>query len=148
MINYKLILAGEVRKRKYFRRMAKKYRNRWRCCEEELRLLRRRICSLESHNSDLERNMEWRIEQRAKSVIAAEKFAIEYDYCQQIDVLKAKLAVYETAKEPGSFATGFMTITQEQCNRLERELNRLHDIERKYKDVSKKLKDVRTILNK
>lgn len=147
MINYKSILAGEVRRRKYFRRLAKVYRNRWRRCEKDVLRLVKEKDAIERRYDSLSRNMDYIIELRLQDGIAAERFAIEYDYCQKIDALEAKLAVYEASRPQNEDGTVGMVLSSEQCNRLNAELKRLQHVEKKYKFTCDKLQCIKKVLN-
>lgn len=147
MINYKSILAGEVRRRKYFRRMAKKCHNQWRKCEEELSDLRSEMFYLRIENKRLNGDLTSEIDRRVKDGIAAERFAIEYDYCQKIDALEAKLAVYETSKIKNEDGVVGMVLSPEQCNRLNAELKRLQRVEKLYQSVCDMLKRIKRVIN-
>lgn len=147
MIHYETILAGEVRRRKYFRRIAKKYRELWRRCQVELADMTQDKNIAESYYNMLKRDMESVIERRVKEGIASERFAIEYDYCQQIDVLEAKLAVYEKAGTVVGPLTSGMVLSNDQCSRLNAELKRLQGIEKMYASACNKLNRIKSVAN-
>lgn len=147
MKNYKTILAGEVRRRKYFRKRAKVYRRELLCCRKELFQLRRDYDFLRREYDDLKRNFKYRLEREVKELVAAEKFSIEYRYCEQIDLLEAKLAIYEMAHESDDDDTAAMVLTADQCKRLDADLSRLKGIVCKYDEACKQLESIRKIVN-
>lgn len=152
MINYKSILAGEVRRRKYFKRKAKEYRRSWIHCSEEMKRLRRRVNELEHDKLYWIQNFEWEVNRRSDERVKEEKFKLEYDYCQKIDALEARLAIYETkdlsvSNDFDYNANAPMVLSAEQCKRLEEHLKKMRSISNKYKEVCRLMKSIDAVIN-
>lgn len=146
-MSYITILAGEVKRRKYFRKLAKRYRRKAVGLEDGLSKLMRDYNRVKSEYDGLRRNFDSRLERKVNELVAAEKFSIEYRYCQQIDALEAKLSVYEVAQQStGEYVDG-MVLSADQCERLNEALRRLKDIAKKYEEACDQLNSIRKIVN-